>query len=666
MHSLFSYLSVILLLIMPFSISLYAQKKSVPIEQQKRDSLIQTYIECKSDSIDDIIDNLTLALQINTSFNNDTITAFCTNALAFCHRKKKNFKKAITYQKASLKTYQKIQTTSGITSSLNELGRLYKDVGKYESAIMYCLDGIDVAQNNNNEYLGQIYQNLAEIYLIKKKPNLSIKYLKTGLAIKNDSALFCDNYLNLGSAYKLKGNDSLSIVYYKKALNLCNLHHKTQAKKNTILINMYDALIRMGNAEEAFDYLFITEQYQEQNQLKQDLAHTYLCIAEAYYAILENENAITYAQKSVSLAKETQLNHQLLKSYLYLAQLLNIENRQMESLKFLLAHINLNDSLFSIDKAQYTEDLLAQFDVERRKNEIHVLKNEQTLQQKQLQLNKQELKNQMLIKNIAFLIAFCLLITAIMIVLFYKNKVRINHLKNIKKEEDHKRKILNLIKTHEINTIKSHLNGQEKERKRIAGELHDGIGGNLASIKMQLLKLTNNDNKQLKTIVKNVNNTYLEVRKISHNLCPIELSRGSFSSLIHDYIETFNKSGNLNIALNIFPDEKLNLIRDEIKIEIYRVIQESLNNITKHANANQVDIQLIISDSNLNLMVEDDGVGFNPSTTLSSGLGLKNIKSRIKYLNGKIDIDSAPGRGTIVNIDIPCLAKKLNSTPELL
>ena len=143
-----------------------------------------------------------------------------------------------------------------------------------------------------------------------------------------------------------------------------------------------------------------------------------------------------------------------------------------------------------------------------------------------------------------------------------------------------------------------------------------------------------------------------EIRAISHNLMPNALVKSGLVAAVKEFVSKLNNSDKLKINLEITGlQQRLEPTSETI---LFRVLQELVSNIVKHANANQISIQLLQHENEITLMVEDNGIGFDTSSKDEmNGLGLKNIQSRIAFLNGQFNIDSATGKGTTVVIEIP-------------
>ncbi len=194
--------------------------------------------------------------------------------------------------------------------------------------------------------------------------------------------------------------------------------------------------------------------------------------------------------------------------------------------------------------------------------------------------------------------------------------------------------------------------GQEKERARLSQELHDGVGAKLSGLKMTLEYLSLNVKEHGPLIAKvfaGVADTLEEVRAISHNLQPYFFNN-NIEQLLTDLVAQHNTTGNCTYTLSMNPLEKEP--GEHLKLHIYRIISELLNNIRKHAQASQASVQINIEGETMTIAVEDNGIGIVDGLYNLESIGLKNIKTRVKVCKGEIHIESS-GKGTTVIIDIP-------------
>jgi len=204
--------------------------------------------------------------------------------------------------------------------------------------------------------------------------------------------------------------------------------------------------------------------------------------------------------------------------------------------------------------------------------------------------------------------------------------------------------------------MNSMIEGQEAERLRIAKDLHDSLGGLLSTVKAHFTTIQN-EIEQLDALDLTgktnalIDEACIEVRRISHNMMPHALSLSGLKGAIEDLGTHLQEQGySVNVEIDNLPEA----LEPTKEVMIYRLIQEIISNIRKHAQASSILIQLIGHKNEVNLLVEDNGRGFTYETALAKGgLGLKSINSRVAYLDGTIDWDTQPNNGTSLTINIP-------------
>lgn len=200
------------------------------------------------------------------------------------------------------------------------------------------------------------------------------------------------------------------------------------------------------------------------------------------------------------------------------------------------------------------------------------------------------------------------------------------------------------------------LAGIEKERQRIAQELHDGSGVALSALKMKLHILKENKVPEshvqhISGLMKDVDRIYEDIRGISHNLMPKTLSKLGLYPAIDELVNQFRTAAP-QIKFNYYRKTSANHFSETATINIFRVIQELLANVVKHSEATEVTLQLIKHSDSLMISVEDDGKGFD-TREVKSGIGLTSVESRVQMLNGTLSIDAAPQNGTFISVFLP-------------
>ncbi len=221
---------------------------------------------------------------------------------------------------------------------------------------------------------------------------------------------------------------------------------------------------------------------------------------------------------------------------------------------------------------------------------------------------------------------------------------------------------ISTIKESEINALNSLLEGQEQERKRLAREIHDGIGPILSTVKINLAgieddveTINHSLGEKFRKTNKMIDEAANELRAISHNLMPKLLSDFGLVEALETLCEKINDSKSPNIQ---FIHSGIKHRLDEgTELALYRISQELINNTLKHAQASKITLQVLQKQAHIQLMYEDDGVGFRQAKK-TQGLGLTNIENRTKALSGEVIVDSRPGKGMTATIEIPLNGSK--------
>jgi signal transduction histidine kinase len=245
-------------------------------------------------------------------------------------------------------------------------------------------------------------------------------------------------------------------------------------------------------------------------------------------------------------------------------------------------------------------------------------------------------------------------------------QLAIERLENLNRYKEHINKELQQRveeKTQEILQKQQQINesilvGEERERKRVAEELHDGLGGLLSALKLNVERIdyqnkgfSLQEQTAYRSMLEMIDKACQEVRAISHNMLPAALDHFGISIVLQNMARQINQAGQIEVEVDVFGFEKR--IDRHTELHLYRIVLELFNNVIKHAGANKVVIQLVKQNKYISLLVEDDGAGFERTKAYKSGIGLLNVQSRVKLLGGSISIDTSPQSGTTIIITIP-------------
>ncbi|NNL91177.1 MAG: tetratricopeptide repeat protein [Saprospiraceae bacterium] len=520
-------------------------------------------------------------------------------------------------------------------ASLNELAIILESEGNQDEAIKLYLQIIELYENNdyhrgaitqfNN--IGLLYQNMGDA------ENAVNYYRKT----KRLARLHEDHYNeelaagNISAGYINQSMFDSAAIYAKECLEISERFNYTRSVvyANTLLAHIFlskkeykDALKYAKNSFE------INKKYSEKSMN----INSYVLFGDIYSGLGDYDNMILNHNEALKISKE--LNYlagqQLSHKALYNAY------KSRGNYKKALEHFDscqtLSDTLSKKENIKIVNDLNIKYETAKKDAEI-------TSQQIEI-IEKTSQRN---------LYLSGLLVVGL-ISIFVLNRYK---LKQKLAEEE----IQNLEHEQKLIAIDYMVQGQQEERKRIASDLHDGLGGLLASASMQLQKIQTEINnltnlKLTDKVEELIDSAYSEVRRIAHDMMPSALIDLGLKAAIEDVADQFNLGESVRVTTQIFvPEIELT---EKKQVVIYRIVQEALNNIKKHAKAKNAIIQLSRNNGSFHLSIEDDGIGFDKNDkALENGMGLKSIKSRVKYLNGSLDIQSEPGQGTSIEILIP-------------
>lgn len=223
----------------------------------------------------------------------------------------------------------------------------------------------------------------------------------------------------------------------------------------------------------------------------------------------------------------------------------------------------------------------------------------------------------------------------------------------VKNEVISNQKINEILNEFKIKAVSDRILVQEEERRRISQELHNGVAGHLTGIKIFIENLIFKSNSnEMQILYNDVDRLYHDVRNLSHDLIPPEFESTSIRDVLKQYIEQMMRRTNITMTLSFFPPSDWDTLESHIQVDIYRIVQELMQNAIKHAEATSIDIEILRHDDYVSIMVEDNGKGMKKASK-EMGHGLQSLEKHLKAVQGSFFIDSDMGRGTIVNIEIP-------------
>lgn len=543
---------------------------------------------------------------INESSLNNLDKAFYNFLIAKCHDYQVEYKEAFSHYLIAKKLYINIDSVSKAMSINLDIANLISAQDNNTSIYTkYFKEYMDYAEESGNtEKIAKGYVAMANFKSDEKKPKESIPYYKKAIELYN------------------KANK-------KKDANELYLHIAVQY---TEYLNKPDSALYYLNKQldEMKDYGDV-----------QNLCYNYVNQAAAYQHLKQYDKAIEY----LKLADNLPIKKYKSKVNQYIYEFLSMNYDSIRDYKNAYKYLMLNK--------KYADSI----NIEEQNIAINDLDTKYKTKEKELEntLLKSKVKtSRILIYSIAVILLAIVVIAFLMI----KNSRR---REKISKQEKliEQQKFEKALKDYELNSIDMMLEGQEKERQRIANDLHDNLGSMLATLKLNFenlklrkIELREEENKLYERTDELIEEAYQKVRRIAHAKNAGVFASEGLIPAIKKLAEKISIPGKLQLQVISFGFKER--MENTLEIAIFRTVQELATNIIKHSQATEATIHMTDHDDNINIIIEDNGVGFDSSKiNTADGMGLANIKKKIAQLGGTLEIDSTPGKGTTIIIDIP-------------
>ncbi len=521
------------------------------------------------------------------------------------------------------------------------LGKTYYQNGKGNYALEYFMKAKEVYKiQKNYDKIIELNLTIAEIKRLSNYAYKDYKYLLDEAVAyakeKKNIPLLCTTYKEIGNSL-LEKIPVKSIDYYQKA--------KLENKK--VNDSLFEAKLNMNiglvyaedlhQFKKARSYYASALQYFQKHNLTEYISYNYINTASIFRKEKKYDSAIaTYNKADKLYVKNYQTNNKIL-----LYRLMSETYKDMKNYKKAIEYSDRQKVYENIanekEQLKAIRDIDVKYQTKENKHEIIWLKS--TLKK-------------------GGMVIILLLVVLVLIILGYQN---LRKKKKIAEQEKliEIQKFENILKQQELHEIDILLEGQEKERIKIANDLHDNLGSLLATLKLnfQNLKLRKGERKDEEDQLYDTTDALLEeayqkVRGIAHTKNAGVIGNEGLVPAIQNIAKKITIPNKLIVHVIPFGlDERL---ENAIEVSIFRMVQEILTNAIKHAEASEINIHLTQHQQSLNIIVEDNGKGFNPKKVdKKEGMGLTNIEKKVEQMGGTFTIDSFEGKGTSIIIDIP-------------
>lgn len=648
----------LLLVLLSLSAPGAAAREPVPVPAGgQRDSvmigaLIRRAAQFPPDQTDSAVACYRLAIQLALHLQHSTGLAMAVNELSATFERTGAYEEALSaFRYVLARAQQSSRLHEALSIIHNCMGNIYKSYGRLQEAADSYHKAVAAMEQSREAPYASIYNNLASVLIHIEHHDQALYYLdkaeEVGIRSHHYEAIGMA-ILNKGLVYLLRENWDTAQQYLLRARDLGRRHGLVQVE-HLALTNLGELFYRRDMPGQALHYLL------QQDNIKGDIFPYYRIagyeLTGRVYAMLgDDRRAETWFLKAMDFAGRLHSGDRLMNIHNSLTTFYKERGDYRKSLEHMESLIKLKDSLDNRE-IKKNMDLL---DVRYRSSE-----QQKEIIRKKLQIASQEnkLRNKNIwITGISVTALFgCILFMGVYALNRNKQRLQAKQILLLEQQQDL------LQKESEIKMLKAVMQGEDNERTRIAGDLHDGIGGMLATIRMNVKTLyalsPDEQQAQLDQLVQMIDDTASEVRDTAHNLMPATLLRYGLSGTLMQYGDQVNRSGQIRVDVQLYG--ALDELEAPVALSVYRIVQELLQNIVRHAQASTAAIQVRRTDDLVNIVAEDDGIGFDAARVRSTGL--KQLELRVRAMQGELLIDSSGTRGTTVYIELNAAALQHSS-----
>jgi signal transduction histidine kinase len=539
---------------------------------------------------------------------------------------------AFSYYSQSEKLYKTLKDSLNIGKlTLHKAGILF-DAGNFNESEIEAVNALMIIPKANGTRL--IYEcynvigiSLKELNNYKKSLeyfDLALKQLdkleKEKYSIEKvlKSRIAC--YNNIGMVYEKMKNHEDAIKFYIKGLQIVNMKQDYPKSYAVLLDNLAFSKMKSGDFKGVDKQLFESLRIRDSLGSEIGMISSKINIGEFY--LLKKDTA-----KGLAYLKDGYLVSKKLKSSFYTIESLKLlmENDAKNKTYYTSEYLKIKDSIQHVERITRNKFARIAYEAEQIEEKNEILSERNT--------------------NIIFGFGITILFLGTFFII-YRLKSRNNELLFIKEQQEANEKIYQLMLYQQSEKEQA----RNEERNRIAMELHDGIVNSIFTTRFNLIQLDPNRRDKKEQLVKELEKTENEIRRVSHDLKQNLLFEDeSLPQILANLVESQTNQHKTKFDISIDKYIDWSSVSSDNKIHIYRIIQEALQNSNKYANAERCYIMLLKTANKITIRIWDNGIGFNPEK-MKQGIGLKNIKERTKALNGELKITSSRGKGTTIEI----------------
>lgn len=495
-----------------------------------------------------------------------------------------------------------------------------------------ALSDIDEVQFKKQK--GLMLLLLGDVFLKDKDIDKAEFYLDKSKELIDGQYVDADYYSRKSDIEILRKNYSKAKEYMFLAIN--SFEDKEIFTYPLFLRSLGYIFLKENDYKNAKQYLFESLHYQKKNSFYELTSRTYLYL---YYLEKRSEknsstekfyldNALEYNDGDIKLLQEIYL---AFKDY-YSRHDDVVKEREFEN-----KYNEINDSIFNKEKLKIKNELESKYQFKES--------------QKELELKEEIIQKDKNIKT-SYLIGLSLLVILIVVILvFYVLRLKTQKKLRFNQKLLHEEQLKLMLENQRTEIIKEKIKAKVEERGKLSLELHDGIASEISALKLSLATESTLSKFEIDELVQKIDKFYTEIRNLSHDLDPDNIDFVEFSQFVANLCKQIEKNG-LTTSKKLYITKRIDDLEVETLVNIYRIIQEIITNILKHAKATEVVFDVVETEDTLYIHIKDNGIGFDLNET-QKGIGLKNIQKRVDSFKGKFEIVTKKGEGTEFKINLP-------------
>ncbi len=562
------------------------------------------------------------------------IAAFASNYIVVLNRRGQ-FREALAVTEEALELYKEIGDKKNLSTAYNNVGHQWHYLSDFEQAAEYYLMAKKYAEEaGDKSTLRRLNNNLASVFISLEDYEKGKQYAEYALQIAKEIGsdfAIASSQFNLAAAYMQLKQPEKAFELYEDIERIGNKINDYTFLLDALL-GKGDAYAAMNNVPQAKLYFEKTIAFSKEKEAPEYEMYAYMGLADLLLKI-KDPAAGNYIQQGIAIAQKQESRLELKDLYLKASLFNESSGNLQKALDYRKEFELLSDSIIGEKSKTTVANLEAKYEFEKKEAQIQL---------QRAQLKQKNTLNYILIGGTVALLVISLL--------SYRNYKHRQGLQQARIDE------LEIEK--QLTTTEAVLKGEEQERTRLAKDLHDGLGGMLSGIKYSFqnmkenLILTPENAQAFERSIDMLDSSIKEMRRVAHNMMPEILVKYGLNVAMKEFCNEIDRSGVVRIKYqSLWMNDSG--IEQTTAITVYRIVQELVNNAIKHAAASQVVVQLQLTGRLLSVTVEDNGKGFDTALLQRArGMGWSNIHNRVNFLNGKIDVHSAPDKGTSVLMEI--------------